>query len=150
MKKMNQKPSETSMEDRIQRMNRIFNLPTNVLLTDQGNERLLQFECVLHKELTELDGVRRLPPGMERFVAMADLLGDVMVYTMSEAERWGIPIIEVFHLIMDSQDSKLVEGKPVMSPDGTKFDKGPDYVPPEKRIREFLKPFIRIGNESPS
>jgi len=138
---------EASLTDRICRMNQLFNLPTNALLTDQGNERLSTFENIMHKELTELDDVRRMKPGLDRFVAMADLLGDIIVYTMSEAERWGIPVIEVVHMIMDSQDTKLVDGKPVMSPDGSKFDKGPNYVPPEAMIRQLLEPLLRISNE---
>jgi len=72
-------------------------------------------------------------------VALADVLGDLVVYAFSEAARWGIPLTDVLHIIMDSQDSKLVDGKPVMSPDGSKFIKGPNYQPPEERIRALLE-----------
>lgn len=130
--------SDRTLTERIRWMNITFRLPAHDFPVDQGRERLLAFECVVHKELTELDSARREGDEIERFVKVADLLGDVIVYTLSEADRWGIPIIDVFHAIMDSQESKLVNGQPVMSPDGTKFDKGPNFTPPEDRIREII------------
>jgi predicted HAD superfamily Cof-like phosphohydrolase len=124
---------------RITLMNNTFELPCNLVPTDQGTLRLYEFESVLHEELSELKQARQLPEGStDRFVAVADLLGDILVYTLSEACRWGIPIEKVFHAIMDSQDSKLVNGKPLKSPDGSKFIKGPDYQPPEPLIRSLI------------
>ena len=79
------------------------------------------------------------PSPQVNLVALADVLGDLVVYAFSEAARWGIPLTDVLHIIMDSQDSKLVDGKPVMSPDGSKFIKGPNYQPPEERIRALLE-----------
>ena len=138
--------SDQQLVNRIRWMNKTFRLPANDFPVDQGRERLLAFECVVHKELTELDSARREGDEIERFVKVADLLGDVIVYTLSEADRWGIPIIDVFHAIMDSQESKLVNGSPVMSPDGTKFDQGPNFTPPENRIREIILNKLREKN----
>ena len=130
--------------DRISRMNDIFELPNNNVPTDQGTLRLYEFETILHEELSELKQARHLPEGsLERYVALADLLGDILVYTLSEATRWGIPITNVFHAIMDSQDSKLVDGKPLKAPDGSKFIKGPNYEPPEPKIRKILESIPR-------
>lgn len=124
---------------RISRMNDIFELPNNTVPTDQGTLRLYEFESVLHEELSELKQARQLPEGsLDRYVAVADLLGDLLVYTISEAARWGIPIRDVFHAIMDSQDSKLVDGKPLKAPDGSKFIKGPNYRPPEPAIKNII------------
>lgn len=73
-------------------------------------------------------------------VALADTLVDITVYDYSEMVRWGIPIEECSHAVMESQITKLdSNGKPIMSPDGAKFIKGPYYQPPEPRIREILE-----------
>ena len=127
----------------IKRMNDKFKLPLNTTPTDQGTLRLYEFEAILHEELSELRQARQLPEGsIERFVALSDLLGDILVYTLSEAARWGIPIEEVFYAIMASQESKLVNDEPVMAPDGSKFIKGPNYQPPEPTIRKILEEYI--------
>ena len=47
-------------------------------------------------------------------VAIADLLGDIIVYCRSEALKYGLPLEDVLDLIMDSNESKLgaADGKP--------------------------------------
>lgn len=141
---MNELPKHTDLEfrmfvARIQKMNETFQLPSNTKPTDQGLNRLSQFHRVLSDELTELEEVYANDPTTPpNYVALADCLGDLVVYIFSEARRWGIPLVDVLHLIMDSQDSKLVDGKPLMSPDGSKFIKGPNYSPPEENIRQLL------------
>lgn len=148
---------------RIQNMNEIFELEDNDEPTDLGPERLVKFYFTIRDEVDELLEVCYDEPEIiisdesicerdavyERLddyeaenpdmVKLADTLGDLIVYILSECNRWGIPIIPVFHAIMDSQDSKLVDGKPVKSHDGAKFIKGPNYVPPEPRIKEILE-----------
>ena len=130
--------------DRIVSMNRVFKLPTNTTPTDQGTLRLYEFESVVHEELSELKQARQSPEGEDRFVAVADLLADVLVYTLSESVRWGLPIVDIFNAVMDSQESKLVDGKPVMSADGSKFIKGPNYQPPEPKIRAIIKQAMQM------
>lgn len=127
---------------RIRQMNETFNLPSNDKPTDQGFERLQQFKAVVTDELNELDDVYSTHYGQPNFVTLADCLGDLVVYIFSEARRWGIPLIDVLHIIMDSQDSKLVDGKPLMAADGSKFIKGPNYEPPEEKIKAFLEQHI--------
>lgn len=126
-------------EERIQRMNETFNLPSNDKPTDQGIARLNQFRTVVKDELDEIRDTYQRPGGPPDFVALADCLGDLVVYIFSEARRWGIPLLDVLHIIMDSQDSKLVDGKPLMAEDGSKFIKGPNYQPPEEKIKTLLE-----------
>ena len=123
--------------ERIQKMNETFKLPSNDKPTDQGIERQRQFMCVLGDELEELSDIYK--KGSVDFTALADCLGDLVVYIFSEARRWGIPLIDVLHIIMDSQDSKLVDGQPLMAEDGSKFIKGPNFTPPEENIRRLLE-----------
>jgi len=71
-------------------------------------------------------------------VAIADLLGDVIVYCRSEALKYGIPLEAVLQIIMDSNASKLgADGKPIYDANG-KFLKGPNYWKPEPKIRALL------------
>lgn len=134
-------PKFTEFELRIKQMNETFKLPSNIKPTDQGVMRLAQFRKVLQDEIDELHEVFPLDSSKPApdLVALADCLGDIVVYVFSEARRWGIPLIDVLHLIMDSQDSKLVNGKPLMAEDGSKFIKGPNYTPPEENIRHLLE-----------
>jgi len=124
---------------RIAAMNETFKLPSNTTLTNQSNDRLDAFYTVISDELSELCEVDMDCPTVDQYVALADCLGDLVVYIFSEARRWGIPLLDVLHIIMDSQDSKLVDGQPLMAPDGSKFIKGPNYVPPEPQIRALLE-----------
>lgn len=127
-------------EIRIKWMNETFKLPSNDKPTDQGQERLHQFFDVLFDELQEIE--ETYPEDgtpIPNFTVLADTLGDLVVYIFSEARRWGIPLVDVLHIIMDSQDSKLVDGKPLMAEDGSKFIKGPNYEPPEEKITALLK-----------
>ena len=154
---------------RIQKMNETFNLPSNIKLKDHGSVRLLKFYKTIINEVQELlectddetlsQHVLESDPFLEEtdidllvtschengydqnvnITALADTLGDIVVYAFSEARRWGIPLLDVLNIIMDSQDSKLVDGKPLMSEDGSKFIKGPNYEPPEPQIRALLE-----------
>lgn len=75
-------------------------------------------------------------------VAIANLLGDVVVYCSSEAMKYGIPLEEVLDIIMDSNESKLgADGKPIYDENG-KFLKGPYYWKPEARIQELLEGYM--------
>ena len=132
--------------DRIQHMNQIMELPCNEVPTHLGEKRVNEFYSILEEELRELDDVVLAETEIDRLVTMADFLGDMIVYCCSEARRWGIPILGVLRLIMDSQDSKLVNGKPVPGNLPGKFGKGPDYQPPEPAIRKFLELLIENSN----
>ncbi|MOA37993.1 hypothetical protein D3C78_1596390 [compost metagenome] len=90
-------------------------------------------------EIDEIvDQIRKGENEIEVQVAIADLLGDVIVYCRSEAMKYGIPLEEVLEIIMDSNESKLgADGKPIYDENG-KFLKGPNYWKPEPRIKELL------------
>ena len=71
--------------------------------------------------------------------AIADVLGDIIVYCRSEALKYGIPLEEVLDIIMDSNESKLgADGKPIYDANG-KFLKGPNYWKPEPKIKSMLE-----------
>lgn len=105
-------------------------------------DRLRKFKATLMDEVHEIDEIVALAEGgadpLEIAVALADLLGDVIVYCRSEALKYGLPLEQVLAIIMDSNESKLgADGKPIYDANG-KFLKGPNYWKPEPKIRELL------------
>ena len=86
-----------------------------------------------------LHAARSLADAADIAVALADLLGDIMVYCRSEALKYGLPLEEVLDVIMDSNESKLgPDGNPIYDANG-KFLKGPNYWKPEPRIKALLE-----------
>ncbi|WP_341523986.1 pyrophosphatase [Pseudomonas sp. G.S.17] len=131
-------------KDRIHAMNQMYKLPINsvpTLLADPA-DKLRKFKVTLMAELHEIDEiVEKIEKGEAEIdikVAIADLLGDVMVYCRSEALKYGLPLEDVLNVIMDSNESKLgADGKPIYDENG-KFLKGPNYWKPEPKIKTLL------------
>ena len=126
-------------------MNAMYKLPAHSrpTLPEDVAERLLKFKATLLDEVREIDDIVRLSRNagapVDIAVAIADLLGDIMVYCRSEALKYGLPLEEVLDVIMDSNESKLgADGKPIYDANG-KFLKGPNYWKPEPRIGELLQ-----------
>ena len=129
---------------RIAAMNAMYRLPANETptLPSDTAERLCKFKATLLDEVNEIDeiigSVQAGAPPLETAVAIADLLGDIIVYCRSEALKYGIPLEDVLDIIMDSNESKLgADGNPIYDANG-KFLKGPNYWKPEPKIRQLL------------
>ena len=130
---------------RIAAMNAMYRLPAHdqpVLPTDVA-DRLTRFKATLLDEVHEIDEIVALAKNggsaTDIAVAIADLLGDIIVYCRSEALKYGLPLEEVLDIIMDSNESKLgADGKPIYDANG-KFLKGPDYWKPEPKIKALLQ-----------
>jgi NTP pyrophosphatase (non-canonical NTP hydrolase) len=130
---------------RIAAMNAMYKLPANErpALPADVADRLVKFKATLLDEVHEIDEIVKLAQGggtpIDISVAIADLLGDIVVYCRSEALKYGLPLEEVLDVIMDSNESKLgADGKPIYDANG-KFLKGPNYWRPEPRIRALLE-----------
>ena len=125
-------------------MNAMYKLPasdTPSLPADVA-ERLVKFKATLMDEVHEIDEIVRLAKSgghaADIAVAIADLLGDIMVYCRSEALKYGLPLEDVLDVIMDSNASKLgADGNPIYDANG-KFLKGPGYWKPEPKIKALL------------
>jgi NTP pyrophosphatase (non-canonical NTP hydrolase) len=130
---------------RIAAMNAMYKLPTSerpVLPLDTA-DRLVKFKATLLDEVHEIDEIVKLARSgsdpMDISVAIADLLGDIVVYCRSEALKYGLPLEEVLDVIMDSNESRLgADGRPIYDANG-KFLKGPNYWKPEPKIRALLE-----------
>lgn len=134
-----------SFARRIAAMNAMYKLPANdrPVLPEDVVGRLTKFKATLMDEVHEIDEIVGLAqkgaPQIDILVAMADLLGDVIVYCRSEALKYGLPLEEVLDVIMDSNESKLgADGKPIYDANG-KFLKGPGYWKPEPKIKALLE-----------
>ena len=130
---------------RIAAMNAMYKLSANDRPTLPADvaDRLVKFKATLMDEVHEIDEIVKLAqggaPATDVAVAIADLLGDVIVYCRSEALKYGLPLEEVLDVIMDSNESKLgADGKPIYDGNG-KFLKGPNYWKPEPKIKALLE-----------
>ena len=131
-------------KDRIAAMNAMYKLPAHdrPTLPDDVADRLVKFKATLLDEVHEIDEivstVKGGTPAEDIAVAIADLLGDIIVYCRSEALKYGLPLEEVLDVIMDSNESKLgADGKPIYDANG-KFLKGPGYWRPEPKSKALL------------
>lgn len=130
---------------RIAAMNAMYKLPAHSqpTLPADVEDRLVKFKATLLDEVHEIDEIVKLSKEggaeIDVAVAIADLLGDIMVYCRSEALKYGLPLEAVLDVIMDSNESKLgADGKPIYDANG-KFLKGPNYWKPESKIKALLK-----------
>lgn len=131
--------------DRIAAMNAMYKLPAHhsPFLPANVAERLVKFKATLIDEVHEIDEIVTLAnnggSASDIAVALADVLGDIIVYCRSEALKYGLPLEEVLDIIMDSNESKLdANGHPIYDANG-KFLKGPNYWKPEPAIKALLE-----------
>ena len=129
---------------RIAAMNAMYKLPACDIPTLPENvaDRLVKFKATLLDEVHEIDEIVQLAnsgaSANDVAVAIADVLGDIMVYCRSEALKYGLPLEDVLDIIMDSNESKLgADGEPIYDANG-KFLKGPNYWKPEPKIKALL------------
>ncbi|MDB5809033.1 MAG: pyrophosphatase [Betaproteobacteria bacterium] len=134
---------------RIAAMNAMYKLPVSEKPTLPADvvDRLVKFKVTLMDEVHEIDEIVALAKNggnaSDIAVAIADLLGDVIVYCRSEALKYGLPLEDVLNVIMDSNESKLgADGKPIYDANG-KFLKGPNYWKPEPKIKALLETLKR-------
>jgi len=98
---------------RIAAMNAMYKLPAcdTPTLPENVADRLVKFKATLLDEVHEIDEIVQLAnsgaSANDVAVAIADVLGDIMVYCRSEALKYGLPLEDVLDIIMDSNESKL-------------------------------------------
>lgn len=133
-----------SFRERIVAMNAMYKLPAfdNPVIPSDVTDRLKKFKITLLDEVQEIDEIVDAAENgtdpLHIAVAIADLLGDIIVYCRSEALKYGLPLEEVLDIIMDSNESKLgADGKPIYDSNG-KFLKGPNYWKPEPKIEALI------------
>lgn len=133
--------------ERVALMNAMYRLPAQdkPTIPPDVSDKLRKFKATLLDEVHEIDEIveaaQRGADPVDLAVAIADLLGDIIVYCRSEALKYGLPLEQVLDVIMDSNESKLGDdGNPIYDANG-KFLKGPNYWKPESKIRRLLERF---------
>ena len=102
------------------------------------NGRLENFHKILVEELKEVDDIYPATSDLEMLVNLADWLGDIIIYCLSEMLRWGLDPETVLRIIMQSNFSKLGEdGEPIYDDRG-KVMKGPGYWKPEPALKDYI------------
>lgn len=145
----------SELPSRIRAMNRMYELPVSEVpsLNQYPVKRLYDFIDILKEEIEEGyqihdSMIMGTDDEVTQLTDLADLFADMIVYIYSEATRCGIPLNEVLHIVMDSNESKLGEdGKPIKDERG-KFLKGPNYWKPEPKIRELLMKKLEIDRDA--
>lgn len=90
--------SDLTFAKRIAAMNAMYKLPAqpSPVLPSDPADRLRKFKATLLDEVNEIDVIATAVEGqadpLDVLVAVADLLGDVIVYCRSEALKYGIPL----------------------------------------------------------
>jgi NTP pyrophosphatase (non-canonical NTP hydrolase) len=127
----------------------MYKLPAhdNPVIPVDVADRLKKFKVTLLDEVQEIDEIIHAAQNgtdqVQIAVAIADLLGDIIVYCRSEALKYGLPLEEVLDIIMDSNESKLdADGKPIYDSNG-KFLKGPNYWKPEPKIQALITTLLK-------
>lgn len=134
----------TDFFKKINKFNDMYKMPDlSKASRQETRQRLENFVNILQEELEESEDILDAYDSgeSEMFIktAMADWLGDMIVYCASEAKRLGIDIKEVLDIIMESNFSKLgPDGKPIYDERG-KLLKGPNFWTPEPAIRIMLE-----------
>jgi predicted HAD superfamily Cof-like phosphohydrolase len=139
----------------IRAFNTMYGLPDEVGTPKMPNPgRITQFLAILREELEEAEEPRLVLEDEVGFsedqeeaamIEYADLLGDIVVFALSEGLRFGFPMDRVLKAIMDSNFSKLdSNGDPIVDPVTNKILKGPNYAPPTNDIAKALYPFRRV------
>lgn len=136
--------------ERIIDMNRRYELPINDCPTLYDESQFDKFQDVIMEEAGEIqdiplngeviqkDGENVTIDELDVLTGYADLLADIIVYCTSEAVKFGIPLVEVLDIVMDSNESKLAEDGTVIKDERGKFLKGPNYWAPEDKIKALL------------
>jgi predicted HAD superfamily Cof-like phosphohydrolase len=120
--------------------NKMYKLPTpDVPTVIEG--RLKDFESIIKEEVKEIEDIHnfddKLSPELY-LTAIADVLGDIVIYCLSEMLRWGLDPEVVLRIIMQSNFSKLGEdGEPIYDERG-KVLKGPGYWKPEPALQDYI------------
>lgn len=136
-----------NFDNDIEHFNRIYKLEQFWNADPQAMaERLKIFKNLIAEELTEIeDIIKKLEAGtyadkLSARTDIADLCGDLMVFSASEMERFQLPISDTLSVIMQSNFSKLGEdGQPIYRESDGKVMKGPNYWKPEPLLAELIE-----------
>lgn len=74
--------------------------------------------------------------------SVADVLADAVVFCVSEMRKFGLPPAAIMAIVMESNKSKLQPDGSAKYDDNGKFLKGPNYFPPEPKLKELISELL--------
>lgn len=142
-------PHRDTLDSKIEEFNKLYALPWRSTpgfgssSREEIQKRIKDFMSILSEEVMEGIDIRDMiadnATPLDVLTALADWLGDIQIYCMSEMKRYGLPNDLILTCIMASNMSKLGEdGIPIYDERG-KVSKGPNYWKPEPQIRRALE-----------
>jgi len=146
------RPERSNLDEKIEEFNKLYALPWNSLPTVGTTQagaraRIKDFMSILYDEVVEGNEIlQMLDTGaspLTVLTALADWLGDLQIYCMSEMKRYGLPNELILGIIMASNMSKLGEDGLPMHDERGKVLKGPNYWSPEPQIYRALEAILR-------
>lgn len=140
----------------IDKFDKMYKLPQPGAPTTQY-QRVKDFIDIIREEVSEgedilkklilVDETGRAANEAEILTDMADWLGDMVVYCVSEMRRYGLKPDTVLGIIMESNFSKLDgDGEPIFDDRG-KVGKGPGFWSPEIKLREWIESKMNEGKK---
>lgn len=126
----------------IKEFNKFYGLPCpdapTLSAVRDPDGRIHGFIKTVEKELSEgFDILEKYEAGcsdLEMLTDLADWYGDLVVYALSEAAKWGTPSEKVLQAIMESNFSKKQADGSTLKDANGKVVKGPNFLPPEPAI----------------
>lgn len=92
--------------------------------------------------IKEFNGATMIADNREIAIAcltsIADVLADAVVFCVSEMRKFGLPPAAIMAIVMKSNMSKLQPDGTAKYDDNGKFLKGPNYFPPEPKLKELI------------
>lgn len=134
------------LPEAILKFNQMYKLPAPAAPTLDAvgdvRTRILNFTKTLRKEIDEgADIIDKMNQGQEpidTLVELSDWFGDIVIYALSEAQKYGIPYEPIIGIIMKSNFSKENPDGTTTYDDAGKVMKGVNYWKPEPQIKTLL------------
>lgn len=121
----------------VRKFNNMYGLPTPNMPTFIPG-RLEEFKSILQEEFSETEAMHP-QPSVAHLAELADWLGDIVIYCLSEMLRYGLRPEVVLQIIMHSNFSKLgADGLPIYDA-RNKVMKGPNYWKPEPKLEAYIR-----------
>lgn len=126
----------------IKKFNKMYKLPINNKPALLGKKRIIDFKNIITEEIDEgqkiIDEYSNTE-SIDTLTEIADWLGDIIVYTTSEATKYGLDLNEILKIIMESNFSKLDKNRKPIYDSRNKVLKGQNYFRPEPKIKKSLE-----------
>lgn len=133
--------------DEIRTLNKVWGneLPPIPVLRPNPIFAMTQFDHILSEEMNEFREISLKWQGtdgysdLDMLTDLSDWFGDMIVYLVGEAAKYGIRIEDVVGIINDSNASKMgPNGEVYRNPTTLKVEKGPNFFRPEPAINGYL------------